>query len=78
LVFVTRYRHQVFTAAHLERLASSLTGASSRRLRHESPALARHYRRTNRLRSGSYFAGSAGGAPISVPHQHIEQQNQPA
>ena len=25
----------------------------------------------------SYFAGSVGGAPISVLHQYIEQQNRP-
>jgi putative transposase len=118
VVFVTTYRHQVFTAAHLERLeqimrdacadsgtgltevngepghvhlpasfppevalsrlASSLKGVSSRRLRQEFPALARHYWRANRLWSGSYFAGSAGGAPISVLHHYIEQQNRPA
>jgi putative transposase len=27
---------------------------------------------------GSYFAGSVGGAPISVLRQYIEQQNRPA
>jgi putative transposase len=40
--------------------------------------LARHYWRANGLWSGSSFAGSAGGAPISVLRQYIEQQNQPA
>ena len=30
-----------------------------------------------RLRSGSYFAGTVTGAPISVLRQHIEQQNRP-
>ncbi len=54
LVFVTKYRHQVF------------------------PDLAWHYWRANRLWSGSYFAGSVGGAPISVLRQYIEQQNRPA
>jgi len=49
----------------------------SRRLRQEFPDLRRHYWRANRLRSGSYFAGSAGGAPISVLHQYIEQQDRP-
>ena len=62
----------------LSRLASSLKGVSSRRMRQESPALARPYWRTNRLWSGWYFAGSAGGAPISVLRQYIEQQNRPA
>jgi putative transposase len=118
LVFVTKYRHQVFTARHLEvleqimrdvcadfetglaefngesnhvhllvnfpakvalsRLVNSLKGVSSRRMRQEFPDLARHYWRANRLWSGSYFAGSVGGAPISVLRQYIEQQNRPA
>ncbi|MGW4440750.1 transposase, partial [Streptomyces sp. NPDC004596] len=30
-----------------------------------------------RLWSGSYFAGSAGGAPLSIVKQYIEQQNRP-
>jgi putative transposase len=60
------------------RLVNSLKGVSSRRMRQEFPDLARHYRRANRLRSGSYVAGSAGGAPISVLRQYIEQQNRPA
>ncbi|MFB6963534.1 transposase, partial [Streptomyces sp. NPDC056309] len=33
--------------------------------------------RAQRLWSGSYFAGSAGGAPLSIVKQYIEQQNQP-
>ncbi len=118
LVFVTKYRHPVFTAEHLERmeeimrdvcadfetelaefngeashvhllvnfppkvalsrLVNSLKGVSSRRMRQEFPGLARHYWRANRLWSGSYFAGSVGGAPISVLRQYIEQQNRPA
>jgi putative transposase len=117
LVFVTKYRHPVFTAAHLERmeeimrdvcadfgceltdfngeanhvhllvnfppkvalsrLVNSLKGVSSRRMRQEFPELARHYYRANKLWSGSYFAGSVGGAPISVLRQYIEQQNRP-
>jgi putative transposase len=117
LVFVTKYRHPVFTAQHLERLeeimrdvcadfetelaefngesnhihllvnfppkvalsrlVNSLKGVSSRRMRQEFPDLAQHYWRANRLWSGSYFAGSAGGAPISVLLQYIEQQNRP-
>lgn len=117
LVFVTKYRHGVFTATHLERmqeimrdvcadfgadlaefngeanhvhllvnfpptvaisrLVNSLKGVSSRRLRQEFPELARHYWRAKRLWSGSYFAGSVGGAPISVLRQYIEQQDRP-
>jgi putative transposase len=118
LVFVTKYRHPVFTARHLERmeqimravcadfgaelrefngeaehvhllvnfpptvavsrLVNSLKGVSSRRLRQEFPDLRRHYWRAKRLWSGSYFAGSVGGAPISVLRQYIEQQDRPA
>ncbi|MEV6859466.1 IS200/IS605 family transposase [Streptosporangium subroseum] len=118
LVFVTKFRHQVFTGTHLERmeqimravcadfetelrefngeanhvhllvnfppkvslskLVNSLKGVSSRRMRQEFPELARHYYRANKLWSGSYFAGSVGGAPISVLRQYIEQQNRPA
>jgi putative transposase len=62
----------------LSRLVNSLKGVSSRRMRQEFPDLARHYWRANRLWSGSYFAGSVGGAPISVLRQYIEQQNRPA
>jgi putative transposase len=118
LVFVTKYRHAVFSAPHLERmeqimrdvsadfgtelaefngaadhvhllvnfpptvalsrLVNSLKGVSSRRLRQEFPELARHYWRAKRLWSGSYFAGSVGGPPISALRQYIEQQNRPA
>ena len=118
LVFVTKYRHRVFSAVHLarmeqimrdvcedfgaelrefnseaghvhllvnfpptvaiSRLVNSLKGVSSRRLRQEFPDLRRHYWRAKRLWSGSYFAGSVGGPPITVLRQYIEQQNHPA
>jgi putative transposase len=118
LVFVTKYRHQVFGSRHLERmeeimrdvcadfgaelrefngeaehvhllvnfpptvaisrLVNSLKGVSSRRLRQEFPDLARHYWRATRLWSGSYFAGSVGGAPITVLRQYLEQQTRPS
>jgi putative transposase len=118
LVFVTKYRHPVFTARHLERmeqimravcadfgaelrefngeaehvhllvnfpptvavsrLVNSLKGVTSRRLRQEFPDLRAHSWRANRLWSGSYFAGSVGGAPISVLRQYIEQHDGPA
>jgi len=117
LVFVTKYRHNVFKDAHLTRmeeimravcadfeceliefngennhvhilvnfppkvalskLVISLKGVSSRRLRQEYPELVRHYWRAQRLWSGSYFAGSVGGAPLSIVRQYIEQQNRP-
>ena len=117
LVFVTKYRHPVFTERHLARmeeamravcadfeaelvefngeanhvhllvnfppkvaiskLVNSLKGVSSRRLRQEFPDLGRHYWRAQRLWAGSYFAGSVGGAPLSIVGQYIEQQNRP-
>lgn len=117
LVFVTKYRHRVFTAIHLERmeqimravctdfecelvefngetnhvhllvnfppkvalskLVNSLKGVSSRRMRQEFPELVQHYWRAQRLWSGSYFAGSVGGAPLSILRQYIEQQDRP-
>ncbi|MER5442244.1 transposase, partial [Streptomyces sp. NPDC002790] len=52
-------------------------GVSSRRLRPEFPDLVRHYWRANKLWSSSYFAGTVGGAPLSVVRQYIEQQNRP-
>ncbi|WP_369077309.1 transposase [Paractinoplanes hotanensis] len=39
--------------------------------------LVRHYYQANKLWSGSYFAGSVGGAPLSVIKQYIEQQTRP-
>jgi putative transposase len=62
----------------LSRLVNSLKGVSSRRMRQEFPELAAHYYRANKLWSGSYFAGSMGGAPLSIVRQYIEQQNRPA
>ncbi|SFF90631.1 putative transposase, partial [Actinoplanes philippinensis] len=59
------------------RLVNSLKGVSSRRLRQEFPDLVRHYYRANKLWSGSYFAGSVGGTPLSVVKQYIDQQNRP-
>ncbi|MBO0653979.1 IS200/IS605 family transposase [Streptomyces triculaminicus] len=117
LVFVTKYRHKVFSDQHLTRLeeimrsvcedfevelvefngennhvhllvnfppkvalsklVNSLKGVSSRRLSQEYPELVRHYWRAQRLWSGSHFAGSVGGAPLSIVRQYIEQQNRP-
>jgi putative transposase len=61
----------------IARLVNSLKGVSSRRMRQEFPDLVRHYYRANKLWSGSYFAGSVGGAPLTVLRQYIEQQNRP-
>ncbi|WP_432926905.1 transposase [Microbispora sp. CA-135349] len=43
----------------------------------EFPELARRYYRANTLWSGSHFAGSVGGAPISALKPYIEQHNRP-
>lgn len=61
----------------VSKLVNSLKGVSSRRMRQEFPDLAQHYYRANKLWAGSYFAGSVGGAPISVLRQYIAQQNRP-
>jgi putative transposase len=61
----------------LSKLVNSLKGVSSHRQRQKFPDLVRHYRRAQRLWSGSYFAGSVGGAPISVLRHDIQQQNRP-
>ncbi|WP_395297985.1 IS200/IS605 family transposase [Kitasatospora hibisci] len=54
----------------LSKLVNSLKGVSSRRLRQEYPELVKHYWRAQRLWSGSYFAGSVGGAPLSIVRQY--------
>ena len=61
----------------LSRLVNSLKGVSSRYMRQEFPELAQHYWRANKLWSGSYYAGSVGGAPLSVLRTYIENQNAP-
>jgi putative transposase len=117
LVFVTKYRHKVFTDTHLTRmedimravcadfetelvefngennhvhllvnfppkvaiskLVNSLKGVSSRRLRQEYDSHVRRYLRGGHFWSGSYFAGSCGGAPLTVVKQYIENQQRP-
>ena len=58
-------------------LVNSLKGVSSRLIRKKNyPSI------TNKLWAGalwspSYFAGSCGGAPISIIRQYIEQQKTP-
>jgi putative transposase len=59
------------------RLVNSPKGVSSRRLRQKFPDLARHYWPARRLWSGSYFAGSVGGALLHVLRAYIEQQHRP-
>lgn len=57
-------------------MVNSLKGVSSRLLAKEFGRLHRWYYK-GVLWSPSYFAGSVGGAPISVLRQYIEQQNSP-
>jgi putative transposase len=61
----------------LSELVNSLKGVSSRRLKQEFPAIKAFWSvRKSRdvLWTPSYFAGSVGGAPLSVLKQYIEQQ----
>ena len=60
----------------ISKLVNSLKGVSSRHLRRRFPELERHYWK-GMLWSPSYFAGSCGGAPISVIKQYIEHQKKP-
>ncbi|WP_207946515.1 transposase [Actinomadura sp. 7K507] len=45
---------------------------------HRAKTGAARRRQANKLWSGSYFAGSVGGAPISVLRHYVEQHNRPA
>ncbi|MBT2491222.1 IS200/IS605 family transposase [Streptomyces sp. ISL-96] len=62
----------------LSRLVNSLKGVSSRRLRQEYAPHVRRYLWGGRFWSGSYFAASCGGAPLTAVRQYIEQQQRPA
>lgn len=61
----------------LSKLVNSLKGVSARLLRKEYDAHVRQYLWGGHFWSGSYFAGSVGGAPLTVLKQYIEQQNRP-
>lgn len=54
-------------------LVNALKGSSSRVLRKERTDLAERYR-DGVLWTPSYFAASAGGAPLEVLKQYVEQQ----
>jgi putative transposase len=60
----------------ISKLVNSLKGVSSRHLRRRFPELENWYWQ-GMLWSPSYFAGSCGGAPISIIRQYIEQQKTP-
>lgn len=58
-------------------LVNSLKGVSSRLLRKRMPSIARRYYKGT-LWSPSYFAGSCGGAPLSLIKQYILSQQSPS
>lgn len=60
----------------ISKLVNSLKGVSSRLLRKKHPELAQQYWK-GVLWSPSYFAGSCGGAPITLIRQYIQQQATP-
>jgi putative transposase len=118
LVFVTKYRREVFTQKILDdlreifsgvckdfeaelvefdgeddhvhllvnyppkvavsSLVNSLKGVSSRMIRQKLYPSIRKKLWGGALWSPSYFAGSCGGAPISIIRQYIEQQQTPS
>ena len=57
----------------ISRLVNSRKSVSSGRLRQEFPELCRTTGGAKRLWSGSYFAGSVGGAPSTVLRHYMEQ-----
>ncbi|MEU8036784.1 IS200/IS605 family transposase [Streptosporangium sp. NPDC049078] len=61
----------------LSKLVNSLKGVSARLLRKEYTSHVRQYLWGGHFWSGSYFAGSVGGAPLTVLRQYIEQQQRP-
>jgi putative transposase len=61
----------------ISKLVNSLKGVSSRMIRKKNYPSVTKYLWGNALWSPSYFAGSCGGAPISIIKQYIEQQNTP-
>jgi putative transposase len=58
-------------------LVNSLKGVSSRRLRQEFSTHIHRYLSGQHFWSPSYFAGSCGGAPLSIIKDYIEQQKRP-
>jgi putative transposase len=60
----------------VSKLVNSLKGVSSRLLRKKHRELHQYYWK-GVLWSPSYFAGSCGGAPVSIIGQYIEQQQTP-
>ena len=61
----------------ISKLVNSLKGVSSRMIRRKNYPNIREKLWGGALWSPSCFAGSCGGAPISIIRQYIEQQNTP-
>jgi putative transposase len=61
----------------ISKLVNSLKGVSSRLIRQKEYPSVRESLWGKALWSPSYFAGSCGGAPISVIRQYIENQDAP-
>lgn len=61
----------------ISKLVNSLKGVSSRMIRRKNYPSICEKLWGGALWSPSYFAGSCGGAPISIIRQYIEQQNTP-
>jgi len=61
----------------VSKLVNSLKGVSSRLLRNKGYPSIQQALWGKNLWSPSYFAGSCGGAPISIIRQYIESQQSP-
>ncbi|WFE69622.1 IS200/IS605 family transposase [Thiomicrospira sp. R3] len=61
----------------ISNLVNSLKGVSSRLIRKKNYPEIQKKLWGNTLWSPSYFAGSCGGAPLSIIKQYIEQQQRP-
>ncbi len=74
----TDYVHLLVTyppKVAVSHLVNSLKGVSSRLIRKQNSPTITQALRDGSLWSPSYFAGSAGGAPLSIIRQYIEQQH---
>ncbi len=61
----------------VSKLVNSLKGVSARRIRQEFTGRINRAIMHGHLWSPSYFAASAGGAPLSIIRKYIEQQRRP-
>lgn len=60
----------------VSKIVNSLKGVSSRMIRQKYPKI-RRYLWNGSLWSSSYFAGSCGGAPLSIIKDYIQKQSNP-